>query len=158
MAHLPRSAASRRSLAALMILGSSLAPSVWVNAQIAPPPTPQARHRAARPMVSGADGTQTGTADFLGNFTTITTPSGAALALGRESDCTLTLATGSYTITGSTLNYTETALIPDYERVLHTEAQLTTTPDVFSTGCAIEPTAGFGSRPGVFVGMTTSGV
>jgi hypothetical protein len=109
-------------------------------------------------MITGADGTQTGTADFLGNFTTITTSSGSALALGRESDCTLTLATGSYTITGSTLNYTQTNLIPDYERVLHTEAQLTTTPDVFSTGCAIEPTTGFGSRPGVFVGMTTSGV
>ncbi|MGA7109093.1 MAG: FG-GAP-like repeat-containing protein [Terracidiphilus sp.] len=153
-----RSVASRSSFAALMILGGSLASSLGLNAQIPTPPTPHARHRAARPMVSGADGTQTGTADFLGNFTTITTSSGAALALGRESDCTLTLATGSYTVTGSTLNYTETDLIPGYERVLHTEAQLTTTPDVFSTGCAIEPTAGFGSRPGVFVGMTTSGV
>ena len=153
-----RSVARRLSLTALMILASSLASSVGLNAQTATPPTPQARHRAARPMITGADGTQTGTADFLGNFTTITTSSGSALALGRESDCTLTLATGSYTITGSTLNYTQTNLIPDYERVLHTEAQLTTTPDVFSTGCAIEPTAGFGSRPGVFVGMTTSGV
>ena len=120
--------------------------------------TPRVTRHAARPAVTGTDGSLTGTAPFFGNFTTITTSSGEALALGRESDCTLTLATGSYTYTASTLQYTETVLTPDYERVLHSEAQLTTTPDVFPSGCAIEPTAGFGSRPGVFVGMTTSGV
>jgi hypothetical protein len=146
------------SFAALILVGAFLALSSLLDAQIATPPAPRARHRSAKPMVTGTDGTQTGTADFLGNFTTITTSSGAALALGRESDCTLTLATGNYTLTESTLNYTETALIPDYGRVLHSEAQLTTTPDVFASGCAIEPTAGFGSRPGIFVGMTTSGV
>jgi hypothetical protein len=146
------------SLAALILVGGFLASCALLNAQIATRRAPQQRHRPALPAVNGADGSQTGTASFLGNFTTITTPSGAALALGRESDCTLTLATGNYTITESTLNYTETALIPDYGRVLHSEAQLTTTPDVFASGCAIEPTAGFGSRPGIFVGMTTSGV
>ncbi len=143
---------------ALILVGGFLASCALLNAQIATRPAPQQRHRPALPAVNGADGSQTGTASFLGNFTTITTPSGAALALGRESDCKLTLATGNYTIAESTLNYTETALIPDYGRVLHSEAQLTTTPDVFASGCAIEPTAGFGSRPGVFVGMTTSGV
>src|SRR5208282_4397521 len=142
----------------VLLIGSFLPQAVLLNAQIAPRQTPRVRHQSVKPMITGTDGTQTGTADFFGNFTTITTSSGAALALGRESNCTLTLATGNYTITGSTLHYTETALTPDYERVLHTEAQLTTTPDVFSSGCAIEPPAGFGSRPGVFVGMTTSGV
>ena len=146
------------SFAALILVGGFLASCALLNAQIATRRAHQVRHRSALPAVNGADGSQTGTASFLGNFTTITTPSGAALALGRESDCTLTLATGNYTITESTLNYTETALIPDYGRVLHSEAQLTTTPDVFASGCAIEPTAGFGSRPGIFVGMTTSGV
>jgi hypothetical protein len=158
MTCLPRSVAGRSSLASLILVGSFLVSSSLLDAQIATRPAPRARHRSAKPMVTGTDGTQTGTADFLGNFTTITTSSGAALALGRESDCTLTLATGTYTITESALNYTETALIPDYGRVLHSEAQLTTTPDVFASGCAIEPTAGFGSRPGIFVGMTTSGV
>ncbi len=142
----------------VLLIGSFLPQAVLLNAQIAPRQTIRVRHQSVKPMITGTDGTQTGTADFFGNFTTITTSSGAALALGRESDCTLTLATGNYTITGSTLHYTETALAPDYERVLHAEAQLTTTPDVFSSGCAIEPPAGFGSRPGIFVGMTTSGV
>jgi len=120
--------------------------------------SPRAHRRAAMPEVNGTDGSQTGTAGFFGNFTTITTSHGAALALGRESNCTLTLATGTYSYTATTLKYSQTDLNPDYERVLHNEAQLTTTPDVFSSGCAIEPPAGIGSRPGVFVGMTTSGL
>ena len=146
------------SFVAFIFIGSLLAQQPLLSAQAAPQQTPRVRHRSVKPMITGTDGTQTGIADFFGNFTTITTSPGAALALGRESDCTLTLATGNYTYTGSTINYTETALTPDYGRVLHAEAQLTTTPDVFASGCAIEPTAGFGSRPGVFVGMTTSGV
>lgn len=146
------------SFAASILVGSFLASCALLSAQIAPRPAHSTRNRSVKPMITGTDGTQTGTADFFGNFTTITTAAGAALALGRESDCTLTLATGNYTYTGSTINYSETTLTPDYERVLHAEAQLTTTPDVFSSGCAIQPAAGLGSRPGLFVGMTTSGV
>jgi hypothetical protein len=107
-------------------------------------------------MVTGTDGSQTGIASFQGNFTTITTPSGA-LSLFREPNCSLTLATGTYSINPSFM-YTQTELIPNYERILHTEAQLTTTPDVFASGCAMQPTAGFGSQLGIFVGTTTTGV
>ena len=145
------------SFAVFMMTVSFLASSALLNGQIATRPAPQGRHHSVKPSVTGNDGTPTGTADFFGNFTTITTASGSALALGRESDCTLTLATGSYTI-ASTFGYTQTDLASNYELVLHSEAQLTTTPDVFASGCAIQPTAGFGSRPGLFVGMTTSGV
>ena len=152
-----------RVLAAALVALSTLVSARGLIAQQQPPSaqvagskTPQA-HKTALPMITGTNGAQTGTASFMGNFTTITTLSGAALALGRESDCTLTLATGSYT-TEPTFGYTQTELATNYERVLHSEAQLTTTPDVFANGCAIQPPLGYGSKPGVFVGMTTSGV
>ena len=35
---------------------------------------------------------------------------------------------------------------------------MTTTPDVFAKGCTIQPVAGFGSQPGIFIGTTTTGV
>jgi hypothetical protein len=114
------------------------------------------RHQPVRPQLQGSDGTQTGTASFLGNATTISTPSGA-LSIFRRPNCSLSLATGTYTIE-PTFAYTQTELSANYEQVLHSEAQLKTTPDVFANGCAIQPTAGFGSQPGIFVGTTTTGV
>ena len=107
-------------------------------------------------MISGVDGSQTGTADFFGNFTTISAPSGA-LSVFRRANCSLSLATGTYTIE-PTFAYTQTELVANYEQQLHSEARLTTTPDVFAKGCAIQPVAGFGSQPGIFIGTTTTGV
>jgi hypothetical protein len=115
------------------------------------------RHRQVKPRFTGTGGTQTGIADFAGNFTTISTDTGA-LALGRNADCTLTLAEGTYSYTGTSISYAQTVLVSDYEHTLHTEAQLTTTPDVFASGCAHDPSAGIGSQPGLLVGMTTSGM
>lgn len=115
-----------------------------------------ARHRQLKPAITGTDGTQTGIADFSGNFTTVSTPTGA-LSLFRRANCSLSLATGTYSIE-PTFAYTQTELTANYERVLHSEAQLTTTPDVFAKGCAMQPVPGFGSLPGLFVGTTTSGV
>jgi hypothetical protein len=111
-------------------------------------------HRRATPDFTGSDGSQTGTASFQGNFTTIQAPPGQAIALYRLSDCSLTLATGSY----GAGTYTQTGSTPHYERVLHAEAELTTTADVFASKCAMEPTPGFGSRSVFFVGTTTTGV
>jgi hypothetical protein len=113
-------------------------------------------HRAARPGFTGDDGAQTGTASFAGNFTTIQAPPGQALALYRLANCSLTLAEGTYYIDSGT--YTQTLSTPNYERVLHSEAQLTTTPDVFASGCIMQPNTGTDSAPGVFVGTTTTGV
>lgn len=114
-------------------------------------------HHAAAPAITGTDGSQTGTAGFQGNFTTIQTPTGA-LALGRQPDCSFGLASGTYTISASGVTYTETGITPHYEQVLHKEAELTTTSNVFAKGCAMQPPAGFGSEPGVFVGTTKTGV
>ena len=113
------------------------------------------RSQPVRPQIQGSDGTNTGTADFLGNFTTISTPSGA-LSVFRRANCSLSLATGTYQI--QPFSYTQTELAANYEQVLHTEAQLKTTPDVFANGCNHQPPAGFGSQPGIFVGTTTTGV
>ena len=117
------------------------------------PPQHQAIPHAA---VTGTSGTQTGVANFQGNFTTVSTPTGA-LVLGRKANCSLGLATGTYTL-GASLTYTETELVSNYEQTLHTEAGLTTTPDVFATPCTKQPPLGFGSKPGVFMGTTTSGI
>jgi len=114
-------------------------------------------HHSARTMVTGTGGSQTGTASFVGNFTAMETPSGA-VALVREIDCSLTLATGTYTINSAGLTYSETDLIPAYEQVLHHQAGLTSKADVFAKPCALQPPLGVGSAVGAFVGTTTSDI
>jgi hypothetical protein len=162
MTNLLRSQKWENLLAAFMVVsaqifaGSFLVQPAQLKAQVSREKAAQLRHAHSKPMLTGIDGAQTGTASFQGNFTTITTPSGA-LSIFREPNCSLTLATGTYSIDPS-FTYTETELTPNYERILHTEAQLTTTPDVFASGCAIQPAAGFGSQLGIFVGRTPSQV
>lgn len=114
------------------------------------------RYHRARPMVTG-NGLNTGTASFQGNFTAMETPTGA-LALFREPNCSLDLATATYTVNSAGLTYSQTGLTPGYEQVLHHEAGLTTTPDVFAKGCASEAPLGIGSDTGFFVGTTTTGI
>jgi hypothetical protein len=118
--------------------------------------TSLSRHRHVAPELTGSDGSQTGIASFKGNFTAIAGPPGQAIALYRMPNCSLTLATGSYNTGAGT--YMQTGSTPHYERLLHSEAQLTTTADLFPSGCAMKPTPGTSSAPGVFVGTTTTGV
>ncbi len=110
----------------------------------------------AEPLLTGTDGSQTGLAKLQGNLTAITAPSGQALMLAREPDCSLTLFTGTVSYP-STFAYSSTGLFRNYERVLHTNAGLSTPVDTFPGGC-LSPTTGIGSRRGVYVGQTTSGV
>jgi hypothetical protein len=112
--------------------------------------------RNATSRFTGSDGSQTGTADFQGNFTAISAAPGQALILFRQPDCSLSLGTGTYNVGAGT--YSETGLTANYERTLHTEAGLTTTPDVFTKKCSMSPAAGLNSTPFVFVGNTTKGV
>ncbi len=140
----------------LMLTVSLAAQQPSEPAQVDRPETHLARHTKA--MLTGTDGTQTGTAAFLGNSTVISAASASALSVFRRPDCSLNLATGLYSITGGGLTYTQTERDSHYERTLHSEAQLTTTPDVFASGCTLQPAPGFGSKPGVFVGTTTAGV
>ena len=108
----------------------------------------------ADPLLTGSDGSQTGIAKFQGNLTAISAPSGQALVLAREPDCSLSLFTGAIS---SSPHFTSTGFFADYERTLHTNAGLTSTPDTFSAGCGSAAT-GLGSRRGVYVGQTTTGL
>ena len=120
--------------------------------------SPQTRviRRNATSKFTGSDGSQTGTADFQGNFTAISALPGQALILFRQPDCSLSLGTGTYNVGAGT--YSETGITNDYERTLHTEAGLTTTPDVFAKKCSMTPATGLNSTPFAFVGNTTKGI
>ncbi len=124
------------------------------SAQIAPQSKSQ-WHRSPQPLITGVEGVQTGNASFTGNLTAIAPPF-SGLGLFRKADCSLDRVAGSYSVAGGT--YAVSSLIPHYELVLHNEAGLTTTPDIFKSGCARQPLPGFGSAPGVFVGTTKTGV
>jgi len=112
--------------------------------------------RAPKPELTGSDGSQTGIASFQGNFTIIGAPPGQSIGLYRMPDCSLTLATAAVNVGAGT--YMQASDTPSYERVLHAEAQLTTTPDVFASACLIQPSTGTGSAPGIFVGNTSTGI
>ncbi len=141
---------------ALMMTVSVAAQQPAKPAQIDGPEAYLGRHTKA--MFNGVNGTQTGTAAFLGNSTAISAASASALSVFRRPDCSLNLVTGSYSITGGGFTYAQTERDAHYELTLHNEAQLTTTPGVFASGCTLQPKAGFGSMPSVFMGTTTSGV
>ena len=125
-------------------------------AQTATPHVKAHQGALADPLITGTDGSQTGIAKFQGNLTAITAPPGQSLVLSREPDCYLSLLTGTVSVTPA-LNYASTGFFAYYERVLHTNAGLTTTVDAFTSGCPA-PTTGFGSRRGVSVGQTTNGL
>ncbi len=113
-------------------------------------------HRArssARRLLTGSDGSATGTASFQGNFTFITQPQQNFFVIERESDCSLTLHTGKPSTLGSV---TVTGNTAHYEGVLHKLASLTTTYDVYPKGC-VEKNTGLSSRPVVHVGTSSAG-
>ena len=142
---------------ALVFAGSFSARQGSAYAQTATRHAATARPRSAKPRAGGTSGSQTGIADFLGNFTTISAPTSQVLGLARETNCSLTLLTGNYSL-GSSLTYTRTGITANYDRVLHSEAGLTTTAGAtYPSGCAA-PTTGIGSRVGVFAGPTKSGI
>jgi hypothetical protein len=144
------------ALVTLYLAGSLSARQSLVYAQVPGRQTAVVKHRRPAPEFTGSDGSQTGTASFQGNFTTIQAPPGQIIALYRMPDCSLSLATASYNIGAGT--YMQTGDTPSYERLLHSEASLTTKADVFAGGCPTQPSAGIGSFPAAFVGTTTTGI
>jgi hypothetical protein len=150
------SPASLARIALVVAISFSVQQSL-VYAQAPSQPKVPVKHSSAKPMITGTDGSQTGTADFQGNFTTISVPSSQVLGLARETNCSLTLLTGNYSL-GSSLTYTRTGITSNYDDVLHTEAGLTTTAGSAYPGGCSAPATGFSSRPGLLVGTTTSGI
>ncbi len=117
----------------------------------------QAAQRLIRLASQVVSPTQPMVANFLGNTTTIGSPAGTAVALARQSNCSLTLLSGTYTISFTTPGYTITNTTPSYEQVLHAEAYLNTTPDQFVGGCP-DPKLGLTATRAVYVGKTSSGL
>jgi len=107
-----------------------------------------------RQLVAAELGTPV-SAPFVGNSTFVTNPNGNLMALQRQSNCSLSLFDGTYTFATSTmtptLQFTQTTV--NFEQTLHAEAQLTTSADLFPNGCA-DPTSGFSSRRGLYLGKT----
>ncbi len=114
--------------------------------------------RAVRQHVAAAELGSAVNAPFVGNSTFITNPNGNAIALQRQSNCSLSLFDGSYTYASSTTMATLqfNLITANFEQTLHSEAQLTTTADVFAGGC-VDPTSGFSTRRGVYLGKTAPG-
>jgi hypothetical protein len=111
------------------------------------------RARSPRRMLTGSDGSMTGTASFLGNFTSITQPPQIDFVIERESDCSLTLHTGKQSTLGSV---TVTGNTPHYEGVLHTLASLTTKYGAYPKGC-VEKNTGLSSGIVVHTGISSAG-
>jgi Bacterial Ig-like domain (group 3)/FG-GAP-like repeat len=107
-------------------------------------------NRILNPSITGTDGSQTGIANFAGNFTILSVPSSGVFLLARLTDCSLDLIT----VTSATDPGTVTQ---HYEQTLHQLASLKTTSDVFPQGCQ-ETSLRASSRPGVFTGLTTNHV
>ena len=116
----------------------------------------QAAERLIRLATRVASSTQPLIANFLGNTTSINSPSGTALALVRQSNCSLTLLSGPYTLSFTSPAFDFANPTPGYEQVLHAGAHLTTTADQFSAGCP-DPT-GQTARRTVYVGKTSTGL
>jgi hypothetical protein len=114
--------------------------------------------RTIRRQVLAAEMGSAVNAPFVGNSTFITNPNGNLLALQRQSDCSLSLLDASWfaatSAMATTMQLSQTTA--HYELTLHSEAQLTTSADVFPNGC-VDPTSGFSTRVGVNLGKTAQG-
>jgi hypothetical protein len=108
-------------------------------------------YRAMTAAVTAAS--EPGTASFEGNLTIVSGPAGQALGLQRQGDCSLTLLTGSYTVSLTSPTIEVLTETPNYERTLHDRAGLTTTPGTFAQGCD-DATAGIGSRRAAYLGQS----
>ena len=76
--------------------------------------------------------------------------------LQLQADCSLTYFDFSYAANSTTVAVTPNSQIPHYEKTLHDNALLTTTPDRFLTGC-VDHNQGITSRPFLFLGTGKNG-
>ena len=103
---------------------------------------------------SAGDPAAASSAGFQGNLNLITGPSGNAIELQRQADCSLSSSYGSYTLNLMNPNIQVLSTTARYEKVLHDAAGLATQAGAFAHGCA-EATLGIGSRRGFYLGRTS---
>jgi hypothetical protein len=75
-------------------------------------------------------------APFYGNLSVVSTTTADSLMLVRQSDCSLTLGEFNLDYSNGTSTVTVTSTTPNYEKTIHDNAFLSTTPDAYPNGCA----------------------
>jgi hypothetical protein len=111
-----------------------------------------ARSVLLQPRASGT--TVQTAANFAGNLTTLTGSPQTVFSLVRQANCSITKLDGTYVFSATNPNFTIVTTTPNYERILHTAAGLTTTAGTYSSGCA-SSSIGISSRRGVYTGRTS---
>jgi hypothetical protein len=96
-------------------------------------------------------------AQFAGNLTTLNASVNNAFLMVRETDCSLTAINSAYTLSSSSVSYTQASKTTKFEQQIHAAAGLTTTEDVFAKGCA-STGVGLASNSLIFVGLTATGL
>ncbi len=109
--------------------------------------------RRMQALASG-DPVQPGLAPFQGNLTQLRGPSGQAIVMQRQADCSLSYLVGSYTLSVTAPAIQVLSTTANEQNALHTAAGLTTQANAFARGCA-EPSAGLGNRRGYYLGKTS---
>ena len=115
------------------------------------------KHALQRHFVLQAGGATAPTiAPFYGNLPAVSASSGDSFLLVRQSDCSL--GYGVFNVTGSATGpmTTVTSTAANYEKVIHNNAFLTTTPDLYPHGCAAA-VQGQASAELAYLGQTKSG-
>jgi hypothetical protein len=134
--------------------------SALKDLQSDPAPTPLVASQPfaqARLLAASNSPAQRVLAPFFGNLSAVAGTSSQLLAMQRQPDCSLTLSNYAFTLTSSTLTLHLNSLTPNYEKTIHSNAFLTTTPDQFATGCT-DPSLGISSRPFLFLGNAKNGL
>ena len=106
---------------------------------------------------TGATTTQAPLAGFVGNVTVISSPPGDVVGLRREGDCSLTVASATYSLSLPTVSYSIGGITSHYQQVLHTAAGLKTMGGSWPVGCG-DPTLGITSRSLVPLGINKNGM
>lgn len=96
-------------------------------------------------------------ADFFGNLTAISAPSGQGVGLQRQADCSLTLFSGPFNLSAAPAGIVAIqSSTANYQTVLHDAAGLAGKANVFSGGCSASA-SGTSSGKGVFLGSVSQG-
>jgi hypothetical protein len=95
-------------------------------------------------------------APFFGNLSALSVPSADGLALQRQTNCSLTFANYTYTFSSILFTSMLNSQTPGYEKTIHNNAFLKTTPDIFAKGC-VDSTQGLTSHNIIYMGKGTNG-
>ena len=96
-------------------------------------------------------------ANFSGNLTVVSGLSGDIVGMERTSTCSLTMGSVSYMLSLPSFTYTiDGPETPNYDQILHNEAQLRTNGGNFAAGCG-DPVVGIPARKALYIGLTKGG-